>query len=80
MAKPKLSDDEKNKIKAEKENKVQQFKNNNYINKLPDSLILGFQNTLNKSYPDLEEYNAVELLFKKFVSGDFQFDVRKEYY
>lgn len=80
MARTKLSDDEKNKIKEEKQTRIQLFKDCDYINTLSDDLILGFQDKLEKDYPDLKEEDAITLLFKKFVSGDFKFGSKTTYF
>lgn len=67
------------KAKEEKNKKVKAFKEANYLNVLPDSVISSFQNTLANKYPGLDEKTAVELLFKKFNSGDFKFAVTSQY-
>lgn len=86
MPRKKLSETEKatlqaanEKAREEKNRKVKEFKDANYLNTLSDSIIAGFINTVAKNYPGLDEKTAVELLFKKFNAGDFKFEIRSQY-
>lgn len=86
----KLTDEEKalNKQKKQEEkakeqieiaNKVLLFKESDYINHLGDDLIIDFLNVLNTKYEGMDEEDAIKLLFEGFISGCFEFEIKKSY-
>lgn len=77
MARPKLTEEELKIKQEEKEKQVNDYKEelNTIINNMDNKTILKLIETLD-NYNGLEREEAINLLFKKFISGDFQFKVK----
>lgn len=65
------------KIEDEKNQKILEFKECDYINTLDDELILKFLETCETEYSDLKIEEVVSLMFKKFANKEFVF--KKKY-
>lgn len=77
MARPKLTEEELKLKQEEKEKQVNGYKEelNTIINNMDNKTILKLIETLD-NYNGLEREEAINLLFKKFISGDFKFKVK----
>ena len=77
MARPKLTEEELKIKQEEKEKQVNDCKEelNTIINNMDNKTILKLIETLD-NYNGLEREEAINLLFKKFIAGDFQFKVK----
>lgn len=77
MARPKLTEEELKLKQEEKEKQVNAYKEelNTIINNMDNKTILKLIETLD-NYNGLEREEAINLLFKKFIAGDFQFKVK----
>lgn len=80
MARPKLTEEELKIKQEEKEKQVLEYKKqlNNIINNMDDKTILKLFDTLN-GYNGISKQDSVNLLFNKFINGDFKFKVVTHY-
>ncbi len=78
-----LTDEDKEIKKVEKEKetkaKLKEFKDKKYLENISDDVLLKFILKLEKDYDDLEIEDALNLLFKNFINGKFQFTAKKIY-
>lgn len=72
-ARKKEREAKKEQEKKELKLKIDTFKECDYINQLDDERILKFIDTLEKKYSGLDEKTAFEMIFDKFISGEFAF-------
>lgn len=77
MARPKLTEEELKLKQEEKEKQVAEYKKqlNNIINDMDDKTILKLFDTLN-GYNGISKKDSINLLFNKFINGDFKFKVK----
>lgn len=77
MARPKLSEEELKLKQEEREKQVAEYKKqlNNIINDMDDKTILKLFDTLN-GYNGISKKDSINLLFNKFIAGDFKFKVK----
>lgn len=76
----KTTSEEKELKKAEKEKeaqaKLKEFKDNKYLEKIPDDILIKFIQRIDKDYPEVDYQKAVNQLFKNCASGKFNFTVK----
>ncbi|MCM1050247.1 MAG: hypothetical protein NC433_17690 [Clostridiales bacterium] len=75
------SDEEKELKKLERENEKQERLKEvkKSLSNIPDDILIKFSQKLEKEYPDLENDDALNLLFKSFLNDKVKFTSKKIY-